>query len=88
MRIRESQLAISALVETQGKLLEEQMAKLDQLEWMLNTNDTNSNISSSSNSSLLIQNITTTAVSSTLAATSNSTVDENEASTTLGDLPR
>ena len=87
MRIKESQLAISALVETQGKLLEEQMAKLDQLEEMLNTNDTNSNISSSSNSSLLIQNITTTAVSSTLAA-SNSTADENEASTTLGDLPR
>ena len=85
MRIKESQLAISALVETQGKLLEEQMAKLDQLEEMLNTNDTN--ISSSSNSSLLIQNITTTAVSSTLAA-SNSAADENEASTTLGDLPR
>ena len=85
MRIKESQLAISALVETQGKLLEEQMAKLDQLEEMLNTNDTN--ISSPSNSSLLIQNITTTAVSSTLAA-SNSTADENEASTTLGDLPR
>ena len=84
MRIKESQLAISALVETQGKLLEEQMAKLDQLEEMLNTN---SNIGSSSNSSLLIQNITTTAVSSTLAA-SNSTADENEASTTLGDLPR
>ena len=87
MRIRESQLAISALVETQGKLLEEQMAKLDQLEEMLNTNDTNFNIGSSSNSSLLIQNITTTAVSSTLA-TSNSTADDNQASTTLGDLPR
>ena len=87
MRIKESQLAISALVETQGKLLEEQMAKLDQLEEMLSTTDTNSNIGSSSNSSLLIQNITTTAVSPTLAA-SNSTVDENEASTTLGDLPR
>ena len=85
MRIKESQLAISALVETQGKLLEEQMAKLDQLEEMLNTTDTN--IGSSSNSLLLIQNITTTAVSPTLAA-SNSTVDENEASTTLGDLPR
>ena len=84
MRIKESQLAISALVETQGKLLEEQMAKLDQLEEMFNTNDINS---SPSNSSLLIQNITTTAVSSTLAA-SNSTADENEASTTLGDLPR
>ena len=80
-------MAISALVETQGKLLEEQMAKLDQLEEMFNTNDTNSNIGSSSNSSLLIQNITTTAVSSPLA-TSNSTADENEASTTLGDLPR
>ena len=77
-------MAISALVETQGKLLEEQMAKLDQLEEMLNTN---ANIGSSSNSSLLIQNITTTAVSSTHAA-SNSTADENEASTTLGDLPR
>ena len=87
MRIKESQLAISALVETQGKLLEEQMAKLDQLEEMLNTNDTNSNISSSSNSSLLIQNITT-AVSSTLAASNSTAADENEASTTLGDLPR
>merc|ERR1712032_1283476 len=32
MRIRESQLAISALVETQGQLLVEQMARLNQLE--------------------------------------------------------
>ena len=85
MRIRESQLAISALVETQGKLLEEQMAKLDQLEEMLNTN---SNIGSPSNSSLLIQNITTTAVSSTLAASNSTAADDNQASTTLGDLPR
>ena len=88
MRIKESQLAISALVETQGKLLEEQMAKLDQLEEMLNTNDTNSNIGSPSNSSLLIQNITTTAVSSTIAASNSTAADDNQASTTLGDLPR
>ena len=83
MRIKESQLAISALVETQGKLLEEQMAKLDQLEEMLNTNDTNS---SSSNSSLLIQNITTAV--STIAASNSTAADDNQASTTLGDLPR
>merc|ERR1711971_881723 len=36
MRIRESQLAISALVETQGQLLVEQMARLNQLEEKLN----------------------------------------------------
>merc|ERR1712192_111545 len=58
MRIRESQLAISALVETQGQLLVEQMARLNQLEERLNTTTmVNSNItvaqniSSSSNSS-------------------------------------
>jgi len=37
MRIRESQLAISALVETQGQLLVEQMTRLNQLEERLNT---------------------------------------------------
>ena len=88
MRIRESQLAISALVETQGQLLVEQMARLNQLEERLNTttmvnsNTTitmvNSNItvaqniSSSSNSSLLIQN-STLAPTPTPTAPSNST---------------
>ena len=78
MRIRESQLAISALVETQGQLLVEQMARLNQLEERLNTTMVNSNItvaqniSSSSNSSLPIQN-STLAVSPAPSATSKST---------------
>jgi len=85
MKIRESQLAISALVETQGQLLVEQMARLNQLEERLNTTMVNSNtnntmvnsnitvaqnISSSSNSSLLIQN-STIAISPTPAMTSS-----------------
>ena len=36
MKIRESQLAISALVETQGQLLVEQIARLDKLEEKIN----------------------------------------------------
>ena len=82
MRIRESQLAISALVETQGQLLVEQMARLNQLEERLNTTITtmvNSNItvaqnisSSLSNSSVPIQN-STLAPTPTPTAPSNST---------------
>ena len=76
VRIRESQMAISALVETQGQLLVEQMARLDQIEEKLNTTANSNitvaqNISSSSNSSLLFQN-STIAASATTAAVSNS----------------
>jgi len=56
MRIRESQLAISALVETQGQLLVEQMARLNQLEERLNTTTmVNSNIT---NTTIVNSNIT------------------------------
>merc|ERR550517_1683437 len=78
MRIRESQLAISALVETQGQLLVEQMARLNQLEERLNTTMVNSNItvaqniSSSSNSSLPIQNSTLIVSPTPASANSNS----------------
>ena len=78
MRIRESQLAIGALVETQGQLLVEQMARLNQLEERLNNTITNSNItvaqniSSSSNSSLPIQNSTIALSPTPSLASSNS----------------
>ena len=99
VRIRESQMAISALVETQGQLLVEQMARLDQIEEKLNTTTANSNItvaqniSSSSNSSLLFQN-STIAASATTAAVSNSNstagfsdASANQAASTLGNTP-
>ena len=99
VRIRESQMAISALVETQGQLLVEQMARLDQIEEKLNTTTANSNItvaqniSSSSNSSLLIQN-NTIAASATTAAVSNSNstagfsdASANQVASTLGNTP-
>jgi len=89
MKIRESQLAISALVETQGQLLVEQMFRLNQLEERLNTttmvnSNTNTttvnsniavaqNISSSSNSSLHIQNSTLAPSPTPAMASSNST---------------
>merc|ERR1712032_980389 len=85
MRIRESQLAISALVETQGQLLVEQTARLNQLEERLNTTMVNGNItvaqniSSSSNSSLPIQN-STLAVSPTPSASSNSSAGSSTGS--------
>ena len=92
-------MAISALVETQGQLLVEQMARLDQIEEKLNTTTANSNItvaqniSSSSNSSLLIQN-NTIAASATTAAVSNSNstagfsdASANQAASTLGNTP-
>ena len=94
MRIRESQLAISALVETQGQLLLEQMARLNQLEERLNTTMANSNItvaqniSSSSNSSLPIQNSTIAASPTPVSASSNSTpgslIGVDQASSTPG----
>merc|ERR1711971_421557 len=56
LRIRESQLAISALVETQGQLLVEQMVRLNQLEERLNTTTmVNSNIT---NTTIVNSNIT------------------------------
>merc|ERR1711971_1202339 len=65
MRIRESQLAISALVETQGQLLVEQMVRLNQLEerlyttTMVNSNITNTTIVNSNitDSDTVAQNI-------------------------------
>ena len=98
VRIRESQMAISALVETQGQLLVEQMARLDQIEEKLNTTANSNitvaqNISSSSNSSLLFQN-STIAASATTAAVSNSNSTAgfsdaiaNQAASTLGNTP-
>ena len=98
IRMRESQMAISALVETQGQLLVEQMARLDQIEEKLNTTANSNitvaqNISSSSNSSLLIQN-STIAASATTAAVSNSNstagfsdASANQAASTLGNTP-
>jgi len=92
MRIRESQLAINALVETQGQLLVEQMARLNQLEERLNTTATNSNIivaqniSSSSNSSLPIQN-STLAVSPTPSASSNSSAGSSTGSDQASSTP-
>ena len=81
MRIRESQLAISALVETQGQLLVEQMDRLNQLEERLNNTTTNNsnitlaqNTTSNSNSNISVaQNISTSSNSSQLIQ--NSTID-------------
>jgi len=68
MRIRESQLAISALVETQGQLLVEQMARLNQLEERLNTTtmvNSNTNITTMVNSNITVaQNISSSSNSS------------------------
>jgi len=100
MRIRESQLAISALVETQGQLLVEQMARLNQLEETLNTTTITTtvnsnitvaqNISSSSNSSVLIQNSTIAippapaSTSSNNSTTGSSTDGGNQTTSTPG----
>merc|ERR1712156_658510 len=63
IKIRESQLAISALVETQGQLLVEQIARLDKLEEKINANSTYNitnaeTTNNSSNLSTSIQNNT------------------------------
>ena len=63
MKIRESQLAISALVETQGQLLVEQIARLDKMKEKINAtstyNITNAvTTNNSSNLSTSIQNNT------------------------------
>ena len=71
MRIRESQLAISALVETQGQLLVEQMARLNQLEERLNT------------TAMVNSNITTI----TTMVNSNITVAQNISSSSNSSLP-
>jgi len=91
IRMRESQLAISALVETQGQLLAEQMAMLDLMEERLNTTTVNSNvtvaqnISSSSNSSLSIQNSMIAASPTPAAVASNSSSNSNNSnSSTVG----
>jgi len=92
IRMRESQLAISALVETQGQLLAEQMAMLDLMEERLNTTTVNSNvtvaqnISSSSNSSLSIQNsmIAASPTPAAVASNSSSSSNNNSNSSTVG----
>ena len=90
MRIRESQLAISALVETQGQLLVEQMDRLNQLEERLNNTTTmnNSNISvaqnttSNSNSNISVaQNISTSSNSSQLIQNSTIVVSPSPTAT-------
>ena len=84
MKIRESQLAISALVETQGQLLVEQIARLDKLEEKINATSTY-NITSavttnnSSNLSTSIQNNTNS--TSPAPAIGNSTAVDNQGGT-------
>ena len=81
MKIRESQLAISALVETQGQLLVEQIARLDKLEEKINAtstyNITNAETTNNSlNISTSIQNNTNS--TSTTPAAGNSTAVDNQ----------
>ena len=84
MKIRESQLAISALVETQGQLLVEQIARLDKLEEKINATSTY-NITSaettnnSLNISTSIQNNTNS--TSPAPAAGNSTAVDNQGGT-------
>jgi len=98
MRIRESQLAISTLVETQGQLLVKQMARLNQLEERLNTTTTTTtmvnsnitvaqNISCSSNSSLPIQNSTIAIPPTPATASSNSTIGSSTGGNQTTDTP-
>ena len=88
MKIRESQLAISALVETQGQLLVEQIARLDKLEEKINATSTY-NITSavitnnSSNLSTSIQNNTNS--TSPAPAAGNSTAVDNQGGTNTQD---
>ena len=89
MRIRESQLAISALVETQGQLLVEQMDRLNQLEERLNNTTTNNsnitlahNPTSNSNSNISVaQNISTSSNSSQLIQNSTIVVSPSPTAT-------
>merc|ERR1712192_288877 len=98
MRIRESQLAISTLVETQGQLLVKQMARLNQLEERLNTTTTTitmvnsnitiaQNISSSSNSSVPIQNSTLAPTPTPALESSNSTTGSSTGGNQTTDTP-
>ena len=84
MKIRESQLAISALVETQGQLLVEQIARLDKLEEKINAtstyNITSAEITNNSlNISTSIQNNTNS--TSPAPAAGNSTAVDNQGGT-------
>ena len=84
MKIRESQLAISALVETQGQLLVEQIARLDKLEEKINAtstyNITNAEITNNSlNISTSLQNNTNS--TSPAPAIGNSTAVDNQGGT-------
>ena len=81
MKIRESKLTISSLVETQGQLLVEQIARLDKLEEKINAtstyNITNAvTTNNSSNLSTSIQNNTNS--TSTTPAAGNSTAVDNQ----------
>ena len=78
MKIRESQLAISALVETQGQLLVEQIARLDKLEEKINANSTY-NITNLVTTSTSIQNNTNS--TSPAPAAGNSTAVDNQGGT-------
>ena len=75
MKIRESQLAISALVETQGQLLVEQIARLDKLEEKINA----TSAYNSTNTTTSIQNNTNT--TSPAPAIGNSTAVDNQGGT-------
>ena len=88
MKIRESQLAISALVETQGKLLVEQIARLDKLEEKINATSAYNitqavTTNNSSNLSTSIQNNTNSTPPITVAG--NSTAVDNQGVTNTQD---
>ena len=88
MKIRESQLTISSLVETQGQLLVEQIARLDKLEEKINAtssyNITNAvTTNNSSNLSTSIQNSTNS--TSPAPAAGNSTAVDNQGGTNTQD---
>ena len=88
MKIRESQLAISALVETQGQLLVEQIARLDKLEEKINATSSYNitqavTTNNSSNLSTSIQNNTNS--TSPITAAGNSTAVDNQGGTNTPD---
>ena len=81
MKIRESKLTISSLVETQGQLLVEQIARLDKMKEKINAtstyNITNAvTTNNSSNLSASIQNNTNS--TSPAPAAGNSTAVDNQ----------
>ena len=84
MKIRESKLTISSLVETQGQLLVEQIARLDKMKEKINAtstyNITNAvTTNNSSNLSTSIQNNTNS--TPPISAAGNSTAVDNQGGT-------